>query len=47
VVKKGAVVSILRVLRKRGEDDEENRKAYPLRYGEDFFVVTNEVAVKL
>jgi hypothetical protein len=46
VVKKGSVVSILRVLTKQGGDDEKT-EAYPQRYVEDFFGGSNEVAVKL
>ncbi len=45
-MKKGSVVPILRVLTKRGGDDEKPQ-VYPLRYVEDFFGVSNEVAVKL
>jgi hypothetical protein len=43
VVKKGSVVSILRVSTKRGRDNEK-LQSYPLRYVEDFFGVSNEVA---
>jgi hypothetical protein len=37
---------MLRVLTKQGGDDERT-EAYPLRYVEDFFGGSNEVAVKL
>jgi hypothetical protein len=37
-------VSILRVLTKRGGDDEKTQ-TYTLRYVEDFFGVSNEVAL--
>jgi hypothetical protein len=46
VVKNGSVVSILRVLTKRGGVDEKNGDV-SLRYVEDFFVDSDEVAVKL
>ena len=44
MVKEGSVVSILRVLTKRGGDDEKP-EAYTLRYVEDFFGGSNEVAM--
>jgi hypothetical protein len=44
VAKNGSVVSILRALTKRGGVGEKP-EAYPLRYVEDFFGGSNEVAL--
>jgi hypothetical protein len=46
VVKNVSIVSILRVLTKRAETMKKP-EMYPLRYAEDFFGGSNEVAVKL
>jgi hypothetical protein len=46
VVKKGSVVSIVRVLTKQGGDDEKPGAYHP-RYVDDFFGGSNAVAVKL
>lgn len=43
----GSVVSILRGATKRGGDDEKKPEAYPLRYVEDFWDGSHEVAVEL
>jgi hypothetical protein len=46
VVKKVSVASILKFRRNEAEPTKKP-EAYPLRYVEDFFVGSNEVAVKL
>lgn len=44
VVKNGPIVNIVRVLTNRAKDDEET-ESYPLRYLEDFFGASKEVAL--
>jgi hypothetical protein len=44
VVKNGPIVNIVRVLTNRAKDDE-GTESYPLRYLEDFFGASKEVAL--